>query len=169
MTYAIECASGESNVDDFKSASPVQVELSRKETSLLGYYDRVGKISAKGILTYTPKFKKWLAGQQDGRCGYCGDVEPDGQIDHIIPKSKGGIHTLPNLIYVCHSCNASKCNRDLNSLRELLRVRGSKVYGIIKPCAAFKLVELGIDIGLPEPSEFFFESKDWAHVAGGAI
>lgn len=162
MTHAIECASGE-------SGSPVQIELSRKETSLLGYYDRVGKISSKGVLTFTHKFKSWLAEKQGGRCGYCGGDVPDGQIDHIIPKSKGGIHALPNLIYVCHSCNASKCNRDLDTLRQMLRVRSSKVHGIIKPCIAFKLVELGIDLGLPEPSAFFFESQDWAHVAGGAI
>lgn len=49
----------------------------------------------------------------DGCCAYC--REPLGknkQIDHVVPISKLGADTLDNIVYVCHSCNTSKGNRD---------------------------------------------------------
>jgi 5-methylcytosine-specific restriction endonuclease McrA len=43
-------------------------------------------------------------------CFYCGGL---GRIeaDHLIPVSKGGRHSIGNLVPACRSCNASKGNR----------------------------------------------------------
>jgi hypothetical protein len=41
-------------------------------------------------------------------CRYCGSIETELNIDHIIPKSKGGNHILSNLTIACKSCNSSK-------------------------------------------------------------
>lgn len=42
------------------------------------------------------------------RCVYCG-VKPDVLTqDHIIPLSKGGDHTMSNIVPACRSCNCSK-------------------------------------------------------------
>lgn len=47
----------------------------------------------------------------DNTCAYCGS--PDRlTLDHYIPLSKGGTHTVGNTIPCCHSCNSGKKNRD---------------------------------------------------------
>lgn len=48
-------------------------------------------------------------------CGYCGKkVTPiSGNIDHIIPKSKGGKNTWENVITACIKCNSKKSNHTL--------------------------------------------------------
>lgn len=48
-----------------------------------------------------------------GHCRYCG--EPGAQTqDHVIPLSKGGHHTAPNVAPACRSCNSRKGNRVLS-------------------------------------------------------
>jgi 5-methylcytosine-specific restriction endonuclease McrA len=42
-------------------------------------------------------------------CGYCGGHA--STIDHIFPKSRGGLDTWDNLISACFACNQRKRNR----------------------------------------------------------
>ena len=42
-------------------------------------------------------------------CTACGKVGPS-EVDHIIPIARGGSHTIGNLMPLCRSCNASKCD-----------------------------------------------------------
>jgi len=45
----------------------------------------------------------------DGLCTYCRKpLPPDWQIDHVIPKSRGGSHKLTNLRAACPDCNRAK-------------------------------------------------------------
>ena len=39
-------------------------------------------------------------------CAYCGGVA--SSIDHIMPLSRGGLHTVANLAPACRSCNSRK-------------------------------------------------------------
>lgn len=50
---------------------------------------------------------------QKHKCAYCDcNLEESGKhLDHIIPISKGGSHTLNNVHYVCPTCNLSKNNK----------------------------------------------------------
>lgn len=54
---------------------------------------------------------QWLEIQiaQDHRCHYCGK-RCKGRLsqDHITPLSKGGSHTLHNVIGACYTCNSKK-------------------------------------------------------------
>ena len=43
-------------------------------------------------------------------CYICGSTE-NQSIDHIIPLSKGGNHSVGNLMTLCRSCNCSKHGR----------------------------------------------------------
>lgn len=44
---------------------------------------------------------------RDGnRCQYCGATAEN--IDHVIPRSKGGTHTWENVVAACRPCNARK-------------------------------------------------------------
>lgn len=42
-------------------------------------------------------------------CLYCGETAE--QIDHFIPLSRGGPHTIDNLVPACAACNVSKGNK----------------------------------------------------------
>ena len=42
-------------------------------------------------------------------CQYCG--RPAENVDHIVPKSRGGRHTWDNVVAACRPCNARKDNR----------------------------------------------------------
>ena len=54
-----------------------------------------------------------------GRCALCGatNKEQPLEIDHIIPRSRGGTNDLDNLQVLCGPCNRSKSNRDHADLR----------------------------------------------------
>jgi len=44
---------------------------------------------------------------RDGhRCQYCGDSAEN--IDHVIPRSRGGLHVWDNVVASCRPCNARK-------------------------------------------------------------
>jgi 5-methylcytosine-specific restriction endonuclease McrA len=44
---------------------------------------------------------------RDGhRCQYCGEQAEN--IDHVLPRSRGGLHTWDNVVAACRRCNARK-------------------------------------------------------------
>ena len=45
-------------------------------------------------------------------------------VDHITPRSKGGLDAVGNIQLLCHSCNATKGNRSMEYLRTQLRQKG---------------------------------------------
>jgi 5-methylcytosine-specific restriction endonuclease McrA len=49
-------------------------------------------------------------------CQYCGSVLPASELtlDHVIPRSRGGLSTWENLVACCHECNRLKGNRLLS-------------------------------------------------------
>jgi 5-methylcytosine-specific restriction endonuclease McrA len=44
------------------------------------------------------------------KCAYCGSSD-NLEIDHIIPLSRGGTHSIGNITKACRQCNASKSDR----------------------------------------------------------
>jgi len=57
---------------------------------------------------------------RDGhRCQYCGSTAEN--IDHVIPRSKGGTHTWDNVVAACRPCNAHKEDRLLHETGLALR------------------------------------------------
>jgi 5-methylcytosine-specific restriction endonuclease McrA len=58
-----------------------------------------------GIFTVAPSE---IGKLQKNPCFYCGS--PGGEIDHVIPLSKGGRHSIGNLVGCCRTCNSSKNN-----------------------------------------------------------
>jgi 5-methylcytosine-specific restriction endonuclease McrA len=57
-------------------------------------------------------------------CQYCGQVLHAGELtlDHVVPRSRGGLSTWENLVACCHPCNRKKGNALLVELNmKLLR------------------------------------------------
>jgi 5-methylcytosine-specific restriction endonuclease McrA len=46
--------------------------------------------------------------RDDHTCQYCGRRSGDLTIDHVVPRSRGGLHTWENLVTACKSCNHRK-------------------------------------------------------------
>src|SRR4051812_5478129 len=57
---------------------------------------------------------------RDGhRCQYCGAAAEN--IDHVIPRSRGGEHTWENVVAACRPCNSRKQDRLLHETTFSLR------------------------------------------------
>ena len=61
------------------------------------------------------------------RCAYCGSRSGRLSMDHVIPLSRGGRHTIGNLLPACRSCNSSKGDSLLIEWR--LRTSRGVTYG----------------------------------------
>lgn len=65
---------------------------------------------------------RWQVFQRDKwKCVACGRGVHDGailQVDHIIPRSRGGSDRLENFQTLCNRCNLGKGNRDMTDLRK---------------------------------------------------
>ena len=56
-----------------------------------------------------------------GRCQYCGAAAEN--IDHVIPRSRGGQHVWENVVAACRPCNTRKEDRYLHEVGLTLRRR----------------------------------------------
>lgn len=74
---------------------------------------------------------------RDGhRCQYCGDRAET--LDHVVPRSRGGLHTWDNVVAACRPCNVHKADRLLHDTRMVLR---------IDPCAPRQLSWVLVAVG----------------------
>ena len=65
--------------------------------------------------------KQDLYERQDGVCNGCRRMIPPElsdlmDLDHIVPRSKGGRHTWSNVQLLCRTCNVKKGNRSMSDL-----------------------------------------------------
>lgn len=56
-----------------------------------------------------PLTRRAVFARDDWRCQYCGAAAEN--LDHVIPKSRGGTHTWDNVVAACRRCNSKKENR----------------------------------------------------------
>ncbi len=68
----------------------------------LNYFIRV-PFRARASLTRRAVFAR-----DDWTCQYCGTIAEN--VDHVIPRSRGGMHTWENVVASCRRCNAKKEN-----------------------------------------------------------
>lgn len=53
--------------------------------------------------------------RRDGRrCAYCG--RRADTIDHVVPRSRGGVHSWDNCVAACRACNSRKADRLLEEI-----------------------------------------------------
>lgn len=78
---------------------------------------------------------------RDGhRCQYCGSTAEN--IDHVVPRSRGGEHVWENVVAACRPCNARKEDRLIHEAGLVLRRR---------PAAPKELTWVIVAIGTVHP------------------
>jgi site-specific DNA-methyltransferase (adenine-specific) len=87
--------------------------------------DQIPKRSDIKEVQPSEPIKQRLYKQQDGKCNACGqDFELRNlEIDHIIPKAKGGGDYYENYQLLCGSCNRIKGDRPMEYLRLKIETR----------------------------------------------
>ncbi len=70
-------------------------------------------------------------------CQYCSKVLPENQLnlDHVMPRDKGGRTTWENIVTSCFRCNTRKANKlshevNMHPLRKPVAPRWRPLYGL---------------------------------------
>ena len=65
-------------------------------------------------------------------CQYCGIVLNSGELtlDHVQPRSRGGLSTWENLVACCHSCNRRKGNHLLSEISDIKLMREPRPFSL---------------------------------------
>jgi 5-methylcytosine-specific restriction endonuclease McrA len=69
--------------------------------------------------TMVPLSRRAVFARDDSRCQYCGRAAEN--IDHVVPRSRGGDHAWDNVVAACRPCNARKEDRLLSECGMQLR------------------------------------------------
>jgi 5-methylcytosine-specific restriction endonuclease McrA len=85
-----------------------------------------------------PKLSSRAIAERDGRiCQYTGEHAPDGNVDHVIPSSRGGKTAWENVVWSSKKVNTKKGNR-LNHEVGLKLRRQPKAPPVVPFCATVK-------------------------------
>lgn len=94
--------------DTWRTAHPDETKTHRK----IDEARRRARKHEAGVWRVTPRDIARLVARFDSRCAYC-RVAKWEHIDHVIPISRHGRHSIGNLLPACHSCNQSKTSKTL--------------------------------------------------------
>lgn len=91
-----------------KRNSQTRLRRSKNPSQFNNYYNKYRSLKLNNsIALILPKELKRL---KNSPCFYCGSSFKV-ELDHVIPLSRGGYHSIGNLVSACRSCNASKNDR----------------------------------------------------------
>ena len=62
--------------------------------------------------------REYLLEKWNRTCAYCEAQQVPLEVEHIVPKSKGGSNRLSNLCLACHACNTKKGNQPIEAFLE---------------------------------------------------
>jgi len=97
-------------VKRYRRLAPVafaEVELARFDTQALQNPEISGVEYQRGEL-FGYEVREYLLEKWGRRCAYCGAEGVPLEIEHIVPKSRGGSNRVSNLALACRACNRAK-------------------------------------------------------------
>jgi 5-methylcytosine-specific restriction endonuclease McrA len=90
--------------------SSISVELARFDTQKMEDPEVSGVEYQQGTLAGY-EVREYLLEKWGRRCAYCGAENVPLEVEHIVPKSRGGSDRVSNLTLACRDCNQEKGNR----------------------------------------------------------
>ena len=85
----------------------ISMELARFDTQLMENPEVTGIEYQQGELRGY-EIREYLLEKWKRQCAYCGREELPLQVEHMIPKSRGGSNRVSNLTLACQECNQKK-------------------------------------------------------------
>lgn len=75
--------------------------------------------------TIKPSLRFEIFKRDNFTCQYCGRKTPEVilELDHIVPRSKGGKEDIQNYLTSCFECNRGKSNTPLNQIKTRLDLK----------------------------------------------
>jgi 5-methylcytosine-specific restriction endonuclease McrA len=94
--------------------SALSLELARFDTQKLANPEISGAEYQQGTL-FGYEVREYLLEKWGRRCAYCGKTDTPLELEHILPRIKGGTDRVSNLTLSCHSCNQAKGAQDVGA------------------------------------------------------
>ena len=91
----------------FCPITSISMELARFDTQLMQNPEISGVEYQQGEL-YGYEVREYLLEKWGRKCAYCGAENVSLEIEHIIPRSRGGSNRVSNLATACNPCNVAK-------------------------------------------------------------
>ncbi len=85
----------------------LSMELVKFDTQLMQHAEISGVEYQQGTLAGY-ETREYLLEKWNRACAYCGATHLPLQIEHIVPKSRGGSNRIANLAIACEACNLKK-------------------------------------------------------------
>lgn len=103
---------------DFDSWRALSVEVHHERLGIVGGVIRVPRVLLLVAYERIPKrhvrFSRFnIFARDNNTCQYCGRRLPRTELnlDHVLPRSQGGVSTWRNIVCSCHGCNRRKGGR----------------------------------------------------------
>jgi 5-methylcytosine-specific restriction endonuclease McrA len=109
-------------IDRLRTRCPigtVSLELVKFDTALMQDATLQGKDYQTGTLAGF-ELRQYVLLKWKHSCVYCGVSGVPLELDHVVPRSRGGSHRESNRVPACHTCNQQKGNQ---SIEEFLKDR----------------------------------------------
>ncbi len=87
--------------------SRIEVERVRFDTQLIQNPEIAGTQYQQGTRAGW-EARAYLLVKYEYRCDYCSKTDTPFEVDHILPRSRGGSNRISNLCLACHACNQEK-------------------------------------------------------------
>jgi hypothetical protein len=97
-------------IASFLPVSLIRVEVANFDTQAMqAGYRLPGWAYQRGEQYSWENTKMYVRARDEYTCQYCGAVMPlDLEVDHVVPRSRGGSDRPDNLVAACHECNQRK-------------------------------------------------------------
>lgn len=107
--------------------------------------------------------RQYLLEKWERKCAYCGAKDGPLEIEHIMPKSRGGSNRISNLTLACHDCNQRKGNQTAAEFghpaiqaKAMLPLKDAAAVNATRwaLCERLKLAGLPIEVGTGGRTKF---------------
>jgi 5-methylcytosine-specific restriction endonuclease McrA len=112
---------------DFESWRHLSIELHHERIGIVDGFIRVPRVLLLSAYERVPRrhvrFSRFnIFARDSNTCQYCGQRLPRTELnlDHVIPRSRGGLSTWENIVCSCHVCNRRKGGRTPEEARMIL-------------------------------------------------